>query len=299
MFKVIRSPSKASGKKTASKSDPAPSRWAWRMQRLMLTPTFRFGLRVGVPFCVTLLAGTIYLADEGRRSAITDAVADARASIEERPEFMVKMMAIDGAEGALAADIRAAVPLRFPQSSFDLDLAEIRKEISALNGIKKASVRIRPGGVLHVDVTPRVPVAIWRSADGLALVDETGAHVNEVSSRAEYGHLPLIAGQGAPRHVSEALRLTRTATALGDRLRGVVRMGERRWDVVLDRDQRIMLPELGALQALERVIALERAQEILTRDVSRVDMRLAQRPTVRMNEDATREWWHIRQSAGQ
>ncbi|MGC1494272.1 MAG: cell division protein FtsQ/DivIB [Sulfitobacter sp.] len=299
MFKVIRTASKASGRTSASRSDPAPSRWAWRMQRLMLTPTFRFGLRVGVPFCITLLAGTIYLADEGRRSAITDAVADARASIEERPEFMVKMMAIDGAEDVLAAEIRAAVPMRFPQSSFDLDLAEIRKEISALNGIKKASVRIRPGGVLHVDVTPRVPVAVWRNADGLALVDETGAHVNEVSSRAEYGHLPLIAGPGAPLHVSEALRLTRTAGALGDRLRGVVRMGERRWDVVLDRDQRIMLPEQGALQALERVIALERAQEILTRDVSRVDMRLAQRPTLRMNEEATREWWHIRQSAGQ
>ena len=293
MFKMIRSKAKP------AKSDPAPSRWAWRMQRLMLTPTFRLGLRAGLPFCATLMAGTIYLADVERRTAISDAVADARASIQERPEFMVKMMAIDGAEGTLAADIRAAVPMRFPQSSFDLDLTEIRKEIVAMNSIKKASVRIRPGGVLQVDVTPRVPVAIWRNVDGLTLIDETGAHVNDVSSRADYEQLPLIAGPGAPRHVSEALRLTRTAAALGGRLRGVVRMGERRWDVVLDRDQRIMLPEQGAVQALERVIALERAQEILTRDVARVDMRLAQRPTVKMNEEATREWWHIKQSAGQ
>lgn len=293
MFKMIRQTGKP------SRTDPAPSRWAWRMQRLMLTPAFRFGLRVGVPFCITLLAGTVYLSDADRRTAITDAVSDARAGIEERPEFMVKLMAIDGAEGALAAEIRAAVPLHFPQSSFDLDLENIRAEIDALYGVKKASVRIRPGGVLQVEVTPRVPVAIWRNEDGLALVDETGAHVSTITSRAEFPLLPLIAGEGAARHVTEALRLTRTASALGDRLRGVVRMGRRRWDVVLDRDQRILLPEQGALQALERVIALERAEEILTRDVARVDMRLAQRPTVRMNEEATREWWHIRQSAGQ
>ena len=81
-----------------AKADPAPSRWVWRMQRLMLTPGFRLALRAGVPFCITLLAGTLYLADDTRRTAITDAVADARRTIEERPEFMVKLMAIDGAE---------------------------------------------------------------------------------------------------------------------------------------------------------------------------------------------------------
>jgi cell division protein FtsQ len=76
-------------------------------------------------------------------------------------------------------------------------------------------------------------------------------------------------------------------------------MGDRRWDVVLDRDQRIMLPETGAQQALERVIALEGVEEILTRDVVRVDMRLSQRPTVRMTKDATEALWDIKQVAGQ
>lgn len=282
-----------------SKVDPAPSRWAWRMQRLMLTPGFRMALRAGVPFCITLMAGTIYLSDVERRNAITQAVADARASIEERPEFMVKLMAVDGASGQLAADIRAVMPFEFPQSSFDLDLPELRRQITALNGVKTASVRIRPGGVLQVDVIPRIPVAIWRNADGLALVDEGGAYVAAVAARAEYPQLPLLAGEGAARHVPEALRLIRASAALGNRVRGVVRMGNRRWDVVLDRDQRIMLPEKGALQALERVIALERAQEVLTRDVARVDMRLSKRPTVRMTQDATQAWWQIKKESGQ
>ncbi|MBD3663642.1 cell division protein FtsQ/DivIB [Sulfitobacter aestuariivivens] len=278
-----------------ARSDPAPSRWAWRMQRLMLTPAFRFGLRVGVPFCVTLLAGTVYLADPDRRAAIAEGVADARASIEERPEFMVKLMAIDGASGTLAADIRTAVPLDFPQSSFDLDLTAIRKQIKTLNGVKSVNVRIRPGGVLQVDITPRVPVAIWRNEDGLVLVDAAGAHVSAIAARAEFPGLPLIAGEGAARHVPEALALHQTAAVLGDRLKGVVRMGNRRWDIVLDREQRILLPEEKAMQALERVIALEKAEHVLSRDVARVDLRLAHRPTVRMTKDATEAWWDIKQ----
>ncbi|MGC1506653.1 MAG: cell division protein FtsQ/DivIB [Sulfitobacter sp.] len=280
--------------KRLQRADPAPSRWAWRMQRLMLTPGFRLGLRAGVPFCLTLMAGTIYLADEGRRAAINEAVADARASIEERPEFMVKLMAIDGAEGILASDIRATIPLEFPQSSFDLDLADVRARITALPGVRTANVRIKPGGILHIDVTRRIPVALWRNDEGLTLVDEAGAHVANIETRAEHPDLPLIAGEGAEKHVPQALALLRTAAALGERVHGVVRMGDRRWDVVLDREQRIMLPEVQPLPALERVIALERAQELLTRDVALVDMRQGKRPTIRMNPDANEAWWQVK-----
>lgn len=290
MFSLIR--------RAPAKADPAPSRWSWRMQRLMLTPGIRLALRAGVPFCLTLMAGTIYLSDEGRRGAISQAVADARASIEERPEFMVKLLAVDGAEGDLSAEIRALMPFEFPQSSFDLDVKAFRTQVAALSGVKRANVRIRPGGILQVDVTPRVPVVIWRHDGGLALLDETGAHVDTVVSRTAFPELPLIAGEGAARHVPEALELMRVTKVLEGRVRGVVRMGDRRWDVVLDRGQRIMLPETGAQAALERVIALERAEEVLTRDVARVDMRLSTRPTVQMKEHAAEAWWQIKQPTG-
>lgn len=281
------------------KADPAPSRWSWRMQRLMLTPGFRLALRAGLPFCLTLLAGSIYLSSEERRGAIIQTVTDARRSIEERPEFMVKLMAVDGVEGKLAAEVRSVVPVEFPMSSFDLDLTELRAQITALDGIKSASVRIKPGGTLQVDVAPRMPVAVWRTADGVSLVDESGVRVDWLRNRGERADLPLIAGEGAEKNVEEALQLVRATLPIEGRVRGIVRVGSRRWDVILDRDQRIMLPEEGALQALERVIALEGAQEILTRDVLVVDMRLSQRPVVRMSKQATEEWWKIKQISGQ
>ena len=284
---------------SALRSDPAPSRWSWRLQRLMLTPGFRFTLRVGMPFGLALIAGTLYLADEERRGEIAEILAEARTSIEERPEFMVKLMAIDGADPALAAEVRAALPLEFPMTSFDLDLPALKADVAAIHGVRTAGVRVKPGGILHIQVTPRVPVAIWREAKGLSLIDRDGALVSYIGSRTEHPDLPLIAGEGAARHVPEALNLINAGAALGDRLHGLVRIGDRRWDVVLDRDQRIMLPETGALQALERVIALEGAQEVLTRDVARIDMRLSHRPTVRMTDDATQNWWQIKELSGQ
>ncbi|AXI55409.1 Cell division protein FtsQ (plasmid) [Pseudoseohaeicola sp. NH-UV-7] len=275
--------------------DPAPSRWSYRYQRLILTPGVRLMFRVGMPFLLALGAAGFYFSDETRRDRIAASVAEARNSVETRPEFMVQLMAVDGAGYKVAGEIREVVPISFPVSSFDLDLKEIRKTISDLDPVREATVRIRPGGVLQVDVIERMPAVMWRTREGLQVLDDAGVLVTQAASRSEYADLPLIAGENADAHVEEAMRLFRAAQPLAGRLRGLVRVGERRWDVVLDRDQRILLPENAPVQALERVIALSEAQDILERDLAAVDMRIAARPTLRMNKAAVSEWWRIRQ----
>ncbi|GAA6199465.1 cell division protein FtsQ/DivIB [Aquicoccus sp. SU-CL01552] len=291
MQQVIRS-------RAQTRPDPAPSRLNYRVQRWLLTPGIRLGLRIGVPFCLCFALGSAFMADQARRDALAVFLSDLRASIQERPEFMVGLMAIDGAGPNLSEDIREAVALDFPVSSFDLDLEQIRDRIIGLDPVKAASVRIRPGGILQVDVVERQPAVIWRSRAGLSMLDESGIHVDQLAGRTTRPDLPLIAGQGADRAVGEALALIAAARPLADRLRGLVRVGERRWDVVLDRGQRILLPPDRPVRALERVLALDEVRELLDRDVTVVDMRLRARPTVRMTGDAVEDWWKIRRING-
>ncbi|UWQ90064.1 cell division protein FtsQ/DivIB [Rhodobacteraceae bacterium M382] len=280
------------------KCDPAPSRLKYRLQRWMLTPGIRLGLRIGVPFCLTLAATSAFLANEQRRDALNLFVAELRASIQERPEFMVNMMAIDGAGSNLSEDIREVVPLDFPVSSFDLNVEQIRATIVDLDPVRNASVRIRPGGILQVNVEERIPAVVWRFEDGVEMLDTDGNRVDGLPNRKTRADLPLIAGTGANENVPEALRLIAAARPLTDRMRGLVRIGDRRWDLVLDRGQRILLPPERAVEALERVLAVNEVQDLLERDVIAVDMRLAARPTIRMSENAVQEWWRIRQVNG-
>ncbi|MAY47653.1 MAG: cell division protein FtsQ [Rhodobacteraceae bacterium] len=274
--------------------DPAPTRFQFRVQRWLLTPGIRFLLKAGIPTLVVLGTAGVFLASPTRRADIVALYTQTRSAIEERPEFMVNLMAIDGAGDNLADDIRDMVPIEFPVSSFDLDLTEIRDEIEALDPVRSATGRIRPGGILQVDVTERVPVVVWRNREGLDLLDAEGVYVETLAARADRPDLPLIAGEGAEDHVGEAIQILMAADKLADRVRGIVRMGERRWDVLLDRNQRIMLPTENPVQALERVIALSEAQDLLARDVVVVDMRIAARPTLRMSENAQQDWWQIR-----
>lgn len=277
------------------RKDPAPSKWAYRVQRWMLTPYVRGFVVKGIPTLILLGAGTLWLSHEPNRQAVIGQLAHLREEFEARPEFRVSLARVEGASDDLAEAVRAKLALPLPMSSFDIDLDAARDRIEALDAVKKADLRVRSGGVLQVLITERVPVAVWRTEDGLTLVDETGHRVAGLLSRADRADLPLIAGDGADAATPEALDLIAAAGPLTPRIRGLVRMGDRRWDLVLDRDQRILLPENNPVQALERLLALDHAQDLMNRDILTVDLRSDHRPTLRLTPNALAE---IRRAQG-
>ena len=266
--------------------DPAPSRLAYKLNRMMLRPWVRRFLRYGLPIMIIAAGVAFWASDQTRRDDAMDRIAEVRRQIEERPEFMVRLMAVERASSNVAADIREILSIDFPVSSFDLDLNGLQEAVEELDAVAEASVRIRSGGGLEFEVEERIPAVIWRAEEALVLLDGTGHPVAPLMARTDRPDLPLIAGAGADEAVAEAMQLYDTAQPIRNRLRGFLRVGERRWDVVLDRDQRIMLPEGAAVTALEKAIALDVAQDLLERDLSVVDFRNPHRPVLRLGATA-------------
>jgi len=276
-------------------SHRVPSVWNYRLQRWMLTPAVRMTWRVFIPTMLLIGVSVFFLFEETRWVTVKHSLMDLRHSIEQSPEFMVKLVSVDGASDDVDHDIREILPIDLSTSSFDLDLENIRATIVGLDAVKDASVRIRPGGILQVNVNERVPVVVWRTSEALRLLDESGVAIAFLNSRTERPDLPLVVGEKADEHIDEALTIYASAAHLAHRIRGLVRVGERRWDVVLDRQQRILLPSDSPLQAFERVLALSEADNMLQRDISVIDMRISSRPTLRMSKQAREELWHIRE----
>lgn len=266
--------------------DPAPSRLKYRLERMWLTPLYRRVIRVGAPaFLIAMTAG-IWLADEDRRAALSEGVAGLVDKVQSRDEFQVRMMTVEGATPVVDKALRAMLPVDLPASSFDIDLTALRLQVMQLDVIESIDLRIKPGGSLSAVVKERVPALLWRHGRGIEILDRTGHRVASVTSREVRPDLPLIAGEGADLVTAEALDLLDAAGPILPRLRGLIRRGERRWDLVLDHGQRIMLPETGAVIALEAAIALDRAQDMLGRDVTAVDLRNPSRPVLRLGIDA-------------
>ena len=187
--------------------DPAPSRASYKMHRLWLTPIFRRLLRVGVPVFLISLSVGWYFGKSENRQALHDKIAEVRRSIEVRPEFMVKLMSIEGASTEVSEDIREILGLDFPISSFDLNLEEMRQRIMELDAVADARLQIKAGGILQFAVTQREPAIVWRRPDGLEVLDRTGLRVGPLDERAQRADLPLVVGEGADKATVEAQRL--------------------------------------------------------------------------------------------
>ena len=223
-------PARPQAQPRPARRDPAPSRLAYRLNRIWLTPLYRRILRVGLPaFALAMVVG-LYLSDETRRAEISGGVTAMVEKVQTRDEFMVHSMRIEGASPVVDKGLRAMLPVTLPASSFDIDLEALRVAVLNLDAVEKIELRIEPGGVLSAVVTERTPAMLWRHARGIELLDKTGHRVASATSRDVRPDLPMIAGQA----LEHAIALDRTRTLLsrdvavvdlrnGDR--PIVRMG--------------------------------------------------------------------------
>ena len=248
----------------------------------MLTPRLRLILNVGLPslfiFCGTL----VFFLNTNIQENIDVFKKDLKSLIVERPEFMIEVAAIDGASDQLANEIREIIPLDFPVSYFDLDIKYLHKVVNDIPAVASASIKISVSGVLQIEVLERTPAFIWRKNNLMSVLDVNGNFIRLASSRLDYPELPLIIGEAANLAVSEVSSLMRDNRKFLDQVRAFIRVGERRWDLVLDNNLRILLPQREFLAAFDRMMLMNDSGSLFSGHLSSIDMRLIERPTVRV-----------------
>ncbi len=278
--------------------DPAPSRLRYRLTRLWLRPGFRRLVNFGVPMLAGVALVWTLAAEFDARARVAEAVAAVKAAIVERPQFTITELDIPDVSSDLAEQIRVAAFVKLPANSLEVDVNAVRTRVENLAAVERARVRALARGILEIRAIERIPVVVWRSDEGLELLDQGGVRVAEIDSRLRRTDLPLIAGEGASAQVAEALELLAAARPVAGRVRGLVRVGERRWDLVLDRDQVIRLPAGDPVAALGEVMALHASRDLLDRDLTIVDMRDPARPMVRLTEHSVAELARLRAMVG-
>tara|TARA_A200000113_G_scaffold70153_2_gene61382 strand:- start:1723 stop:2526 length:804 start_codon:yes stop_codon:yes gene_type:complete len=250
--------------------------------RLLLSPRLRLILTLGLPslflFCGTL----VFFLNTNIQENIDVLKKDLKRLIVERPEFMIQVAAIDGASDELANEIREIIPLDFPVSYFDLDIKYLHKVVNDIPAVASASIKITVSGVLQIEVLERTPAFIWRKNNLMSVLDVNGNFIRLASSRIDYPELPLIIGEAANLAVSEVSSLMKDNRKFLDQVRAFIRVGERRWDLVLDNNLRILLPQREFLAAFDRMMLMNDSGSLFSGHLSTIDLRLIERPTVRV-----------------
>ena len=286
LFKSIKLP-KLSAK--SARPDPAPSRARYIWSRLMLRPRTRLAIVKGVPTLGIVAVILVLLSNQGLREDISETYTQLRDDIIERPELYVQVMQVNGASQKVDRQVRLSSGLSLPASSFEIDLLALRTRLERLDAVKSASVFLRAGGVLQVDIEERIPVALWRGPSGLETIDIDGVRTAYVERRSAYPGLPLIVGSKAKPEVGQALQLLRDALPIADRIRALSRVSERRWNVILTNDTVVKLPHDKPGRAMAHLLALQNSSDVFSKNVSVIDLRDPNRPVLRVAETKQQE----------
>ena len=214
----------------------------------------------------------------GHAGAVGNAVAQAAG-------FSIDQVRITGQKETDEIDVLAALEIPPESSLFSYDIASARKRVAEIPWVDHISILKLYPDTLQVSITEREPFALWQRGQVVSIIDREGNVIDD-NVAPRFARLPMIVGHGGQRLAAEFVELLDRFPTLKPRVQASVLIANRRWNLVLDNSVEIRLPEKGMESALEELVRLDLKDALLSRDISAVDLRLADRIVVRLSDDA-------------
>jgi cell division protein FtsQ len=214
---------------------------------------------------VLIAGGYVARTGEASRKMIDAVMTDAG--------FGISSIRIAGNHRSNPDDILAALGFAPGQSIFSADVQAARLHLRSLEWVADARVRRQYPDLITVSIVEKLPFALWETPNGSYVVERSGRTIGLFDPHT-FPHLPAIFGAGAPQNAAEIIDAVAAHRATSARVAGYARISERRWNLLLNDDVIVELPEEGWARELDVLEHLIVDTGVLERDVSEIDLRL-------------------------
>jgi len=261
-----------------------PSRTSVLDQAVAALPGGAATARRIVGWSLTAGAGAIAIA-LANWFGLFGAVGVAAAEAVGAAGFRVEQIEVTGLKRMDATSVYAVALDQRSRAMPLVDLEATRQKLLAYGWIAEARVSRRLPDTLVVDVVERAPAAVWQNRGRLMLIDEGGVLLDGVQS-TRMPRLPLVIGEGANAQEPAYRKLMGAAPALKPVVRAAIWVGNRRWDLVFQTGERLLLPEgeAAAARTLVRFAQLDGTVGLLGKGYERFDLRDPSKLVARMRK---------------
>lgn len=257
--------------------------------RFVLTLERYLPRRVGVAATVLILLGSagFGVVKGGHVDELVAALSDTRNALANSAGFRITTVVINGRRQLSQDEVLAIGGVNGRSSLLFLDAATVRGKLKANPWIADATILKLYPGQLQVDIVERTAFALWQQDGRLAVIADDGAVLEAYVSR-RFVALPLVVGKGADVNARDFLALLERYPQVRSVTKAAIFVGERRWNLRLKDGLDIRLPENDVGNALAALSKLDKEDRLFSRDIVTIDMRLPDRLTVQLSEDAAK-----------
>jgi cell division protein FtsQ len=233
-----------------------------------------------------LLASTYYgVIKGGHAAAIAEQIQDICDTAANSTGFRIAEVALTGEHEVSREDILALAGVTGNSSLLFLDASQTRIRLLTNPWIAQAAVLKLYPDRLRIEIKERQAFALWQKEGRVYLISADGT-VLETYVPQRFAALPRVVGDGAEQSALAFLDLLKRYPGIAKSVDAAVLVAERRWNLHLKSGLEVLLPEREPEQALATLVDLDRDKKLLTRDIVSVDLRLADRVTVRQSDAA-------------
>jgi cell division protein FtsQ len=259
---------------------PRPLRKAVRFVGSLASGRVNIPRHVGSAAVVAFYAATsVYVfALVGEPLQVTQAMTSAAG-------FAINNVKVSGNAETSEIDILERIGLDGTTSLMALDVAKTREALKTLPWILDAEVRKIYPDTVEIKLQEKVAFGIWQHDNQLELIEKDGKAIAKLRDN-KFANLPLFVGQDAGRGAEEIMSDLERWPAVKVRVKALVRVAGRRWDLKLDNGVVIKLPERDMDRAMAELDDFDAKHQVLERDILAIDLRLADRTTVQLTADA-------------
>ena len=245
--------------------------------------------RLGVALTVLMLLGSagLGIVKGGHVDEFMVEFSDARNALANSVGFRITEVAINGRRQLSQDEVLAIGGVNGRSSLLFLDATTLRDKLKANPWISDAAILKLYPGRLQIDIVERTAFALWQQDGRLAVIAEDGAVLEPFVAR-RFVSLPLVVGKGADVKARDFLALLDRYPQVRSVTKAAILVGERRWNLRLKDGLDIRLPENDVGNALAMLSKLDKEDRLFSRDITAVDMRLPDRLTVQLSEDAAK-----------
>ena len=244
---------------------------------------------VGIVATVLLIGGalTFGVVRGEHTNVVVEAMDEVRDALANAAGFKISAVALSGNRQITREEVLATAGITGHTSLFFFDVDAARAKLKTNPWIADATVLKLYPDRLQIGIKERAPYALWQFNGKVSVVAEDGTVLEPYVARRFTG-LPFVVGRGAQKQAKTFLTLLGGYPTIKQEVRAAILVAGRRWNLRLKSGLDVRLPEEDPEAALQRLVELDRDKKILTRDITAIDLRLADRVAVRLSDDVAK-----------
>ena len=205
-------------------------------------------------------------------------------NISKAAGLIVQEVVVEGRSKTRKNALLQALQVSEGDNILTINIKEMKDRINKLPWVKFARIERHFPNKISLTLVERTPMARWQTNRMLKLIDDHG-DVIPVVDLTSFSNLPIIIGKNAPKIAGQILRTLSNEPHLFRRVKSLTLISDRRWDVELDNQINVHLPEKNPGKAWTHLATMEQGHNIFGDQVQGIDMRLENQLIIKIEKN--------------